>query len=133
MSKFRCKIVNKHIKKTFFKLLLPPRWLSSKQLNRAVKAIRSLPASRKSPLRKVYKNIIFMIVRYEILKNHIKIRVKDLIKPIKIFYELTRTLYNKKLRNQEEKEKKRDGSLKDILTEKMTNSLRYFTSKNIAL
>jgi Ribosomal protein S3, C-terminal domain len=74
-----------------------------------------------------------MVDKYKKIKKRTKIRVKHLIKPIQIFYELTRTLYNKKLRNQEEKEKKRDGALKDILAEKMTNSLQYFTSKNIAL
>ena len=71
--------------------------------------------------------------KYKKIKIDLMGQFKHLRKPVELFYELTRTLYNKKFRKNLERKKKRTGALKDILTEKMTNSLRRFTSRNVAL
>jgi translation initiation factor IF-3 len=98
-----------------------------------VKFIQTLQSPRLSYLKKGLKTLSTILYIYKKIKTDLILNSKDLRKPVKLLKELTRTLYNKKLRNNEEKEKKRIGALKDILTEKMADSLRYFTSNNVAL
>lgn len=98
-----------------------------------VKFIETLRTSRVSYLKKALKTLNVMIHEYKKRKIDLMLNFEPLRKPVELLHELTRTLYNKKLRNKEEKEKKRIGALKNILSEKMTNSLQHFTSRNIAL
>lgn len=84
-----------------------------------------------SYLKKILKVLSIAIYKYKRIKTDLMLNLKHLRKSIKLLKELTRTLYNKKLRN---KEKKRYvGALKDILIEKMSDSLKHFTSRNITL
>ena len=98
-----------------------------------IRFIKTLRISRVSYLGKAFKTLSIIIYKYKKIKTDGTVCFKHPRKPVELLYELTRTLYNKKIRNREEKKQKRIGALKDILTDKMTNSLRYFTSKNVAL
>lgn len=136
LSKFKCKIVKSYIKWISYKAkgstkILP--WVNYNTLNHMVKFIETLRTSRVSYLKKALKTLNVIIHKYKKRKIDLMLNFEPLRKPVELLHELTRTLYNKKLRNKEEKEKKRIGALKNILSEKMTNSLQHFTSRNIAL
>ena len=95
-----------------------------------IKFIQTLRIFETSYLKKALKTLNLFILLYKKIKIDAMLHLK---KPVELLYELTRTLYNKKFRNEEEKEKKRVGALKDILAEKMITSLQYFTSRNMTL
>jgi CRISPR/Cas system CSM-associated protein Csm2 small subunit len=71
------------------------------------------------------------IYKYKRIKTDLMLNLKYLRKSINLSKELIRTLYNKKLRNKEEK--RCVGALKNILIEKISDSLKHFTSRNITL
>lgn len=136
LSNFKCKIVKSYIKKIFHKTKGPTKTLPlayCRVLNYMIRFIKTLRISRVSYLGKAFKTLSIIIYKYKKIKTDGTVCFKHPRKPVELLYELTRTLYNKKIRNREEKKQKRIGALKDILTDKMTNSLRYFTSKNVAL
>lgn len=98
-----------------------------------IKFIKTLRTPCINYLKKAFKILSLIMHKYKKIKTDLMWHFKHLKKPVELFYELTRTLYNKKLRGKYERKQKRIGALKDILTEKMTNSLQYFTLRNIAL
>ena len=98
-----------------------------------IKFIQTLQSPRLSYLKKGLKTLSTIIYIYKKIKIDLILNSRHLRKPMELLKELARTLYNKKLRNNKEKKKKRIGALKNILTEKMADSLRYFTSSHIAL
>ena len=140
LSSFKCRLVKSYIKQMSSKTKRPIKifqFVRCNRLNRMIKFIRTLESSRlnhlKEGVKKGLKALSTIIGIYKRIKADLILNPKHLKKPVKLLKELVRTLYNKKLRNKEEKEKKRTGALKDILTEKMADSLQYFTSNNIAL
>lgn len=133
LSNFRCKIVKSYIKKVSYKIIRPThiiQFAHCKVLNYMIKFIQTLRIFETSYLKKALKTLNLFILLYKKIKIDAMLHLK---KPVELLYELTRTLYNKKFRNEEEKEKKRVGALKDILAEKMITSLQYFTSRNMTL
>lgn len=136
LTNFKCKIIKSYIKQVSHKPRRQTKtfpFVYCKILNQFTTFIQILQTSRISYLKKTLKTLSIIIYKYKRIKTDLMLNFKHLTKPVELLHELTRTLYNKKLRNKEEKEEKRIGALKDMLTEKMTDSLQYFTSKNITL
>lgn len=79
-------------------------------------------------------NALHVILRqYKKINSDLPLNLQHLIKSTELLQQLTLTLCNKKLRSRREKENKLVGALKNVLTEKMTESLQCFTSRNVAL
>lgn len=136
LSNFKCKVIKSYIKRVSSKIKRPIKifpFAHCRMLNRIIKFIRTLQSSRLSCLQKGLKTLNRIVSVYKSIKTNLVLNSKHLRKPMELLKELTRTLYNKKIRKKEEREKKRIGALKEILTEKMADSLQHFTSSNIAL
>lgn len=136
LSNFKCKIIKSYIKQMFHKLKRPIKAFKLVHcdiLNKMLQLIQTLQKKQVSYLKKGLKTLSIAIYVYKRIKTDLVFNAKHFRKPVELLQELTRTLYNKKLRNKYEKEKKRVGALKDILSDKMADSLRNFTSKNFAL
>lgn len=135
---FRTTIVKSYIKEMFYRIsrysMKGVKFVKFKILNKMLHYLILWYKKCVGYFKKAFQILSTVIREYKKIKNKsILDATTHLIKPIRLLRKLTWTLYHKKLRGKDEEEQKRVGQLKSMLTEKMTDSLRYFTSKNLTL
>lgn len=134
LSNFKYKVIQSYIKKISHKPKQPIKtfpFVNCRVLNYMKRFALALQLPCINYIKKILKVLSIAIYKYKRIKTDLMLNLKYLRKSINLSKELIRTLYNKKLRNKEEK--RCVGALKNILIEKISDSLKHFTSRNITL
>lgn len=98
-----------------------------------LKYTKTLHKQRLVYYKKAFQTLNIIVSKYKEIKLNSLLNAKCLIKPIKLLRVLALVLYYKRIRGNGDKEQKRLDPSENILTEQMTDSLRYFISKNFTL
>jgi hypothetical protein len=104
-----------------------------KILKKTLKYIQILQTRRLNYLKKALNTLRRVVLQYKKANTELISNFTYKVKPVQLLKKVTRTFYSNKLRDKDQKKKKWIGELKNVLTEKITNSLRHFTSRNFTL
>lgn len=136
LSNFNCRIVKSYIKQKLYATKHSTKTfklINFKVLNQMLKYTKALHKQRLVYYKKAFQTLNIIVSKYKEIKLNSLPNAKCLIKPIKLLRTLALVLYYKKIRGNDDKEQKRTDPSETILTEQMTDSLRYFISKNFTL